>query len=505
MHRASGTRFASRRGQRTSAAPHPESRTMLLQPGVPAAPAKTPAPTELAGLEPPSEKSIPQTPARFQRRGGVGQETDQVGNFTELLAALLGLPLSPVAPPAAPSQVGATSASPADKPAVSITVPLPTQTQAPGAPAESITAVSLTLPAPAGAASCPSPAGASPPLPALAPPAAPGTPPPTMLDPGVDQPHETGPSLPASTIQVAPPSSAEKVGATDPTPAVQATPAVDLGTALVPPAPPVSQPESPAPPRFFSPPLKPPAIALVPPRPGVIQAIPTKQVPSQEAPPSPEEPASVAPPSLPAVEEQRARLGAALAGPGPSVDGASPAEVLEPLPPAPARNTPPDPKPTVGLGSSAPADPPSRQPPAQPAGPAEQLARALVSRAEVVVRGGRTDFHLRLEPPELGSVRVHLVAVEHAVAARVVASDEGTRQALEKQLPVLRQALAEAGLSLKSFAVSGGGAGWRQGPGNGQQHHEPLPPYDPPRPDRPRARPAPSETPDEVPLIDVVA
>ncbi len=108
---------------------------------------------------------------------------------------------------------------------------------------------------------------------------------------------------------------------------------------------------------------------------------------------------------------------------------------------------------------------------------ADQLAREILARAEVTQKEGRTDFQIRLEPPELGTVRIHLVAVDQTVSARVVASDEAARQAIEQQMHVLRQSLAEAGVTLKSFHVAGSGSGWQQGQKQ-ERTYQPMPPYD---------------------------
>jgi len=94
---------------------------------------------------------------------------------------------------------------------------------------------------------------------------------------------------------------------------------------------------------------------------------------------------------------------------------------------------------------------------------AEQLTRAFVSKAELVSREGRTDFHLRLEPPQLGSVQIHLTAEDHTISARIVVSQEGARQAIEGQAQHLRQSLAEVGLVLGKFDVTHGGGGSSDG------------------------------------------
>ena len=108
---------------------------------------------------------------------------------------------------------------------------------------------------------------------------------------------------------------------------------------------------------------------------------------------------------------------------------------------------------------------------------ADQLARAFVAQANVVHGEGRTDFHLRLNPPQLGSVQIHLTATQHSVSARIVVAQEGTRQLLEGQAQHLREGLAEAGLSLGSFDVTHGGGGGADG---GGQYTPPETPLSPP-------------------------
>ncbi|MGH7225571.1 MAG: flagellar hook-length control protein FliK, partial [Gemmataceae bacterium] len=97
---------------------------------------------------------------------------------------------------------------------------------------------------------------------------------------------------------------------------------------------------------------------------------------------------------------------------------------------------------------------------------ADQLTQAFLAHANVVQHTGRSDFHLNLDPPQLGSVRIHLTATQHTVSARIVVAQEGTRQLLAGQAHHLRQGLAEAGLSLGSFDVARDGGGSN---GGGQQ------------------------------------
>ena len=105
---------------------------------------------------------------------------------------------------------------------------------------------------------------------------------------------------------------------------------------------------------------------------------------------------------------------------------------------------------------------------------AEQLTRAFVAQASTVNREGRTDFHLRLDPPQLGSVQIHLTATEHTVSARVIVSQEGTRQLIEGHAHQLRQSLAESGLVLGTFDVTRDSGGFSH-----SGHHQPPEPPPP--------------------------
>src|SRR5262249_25600828 len=88
----------------------------------------------------------------------------------------------------------------------------------------------------------------------------------------------------------------------------------------------------------------------------------------------------------------------------------------------------------------------------------DQISNAVIARTETLHRWGRTEIHLRLEPPELGQVRLHLSAMADRVSCRVVVREEAARQALETQLPLLRDRLSEAGIALGRFEISWEGA-----------------------------------------------
>lgn len=141
-----------------------------------------------------------------------------------------------------------------------------------------------------------------------------------------------------------------------------------------------------------------------------------------------------------------------------------------------------------GIAPAPVAAPPNSNAAPMPSPVADQLTQAFLTHADVVQQTGRTDFHLRLDPPQLGSVQIHLTATDHTVSARIVVASEGTRQLLQDQSQQLRQGLAQAGLSLGSFDVTRDGGGSH---GGGQQ----------PPPQTPLPLPASVSTPRSAPVV----
>lgn len=94
------------------------------------------------------------------------------------------------------------------------------------------------------------------------------------------------------------------------------------------------------------------------------------------------------------------------------------------------------------------------------------------------VRQGTQTAELRLDPPDLGPLRVSLNLADGVASASFVSAHASVRQAIETAIPQLQQALAQAGISLgqtsvgeqaaqQEFAQQNGGGSQRQGNGNG--------------------------------------
>lgn len=86
--------------------------------------------------------------------------------------------------------------------------------------------------------------------------------------------------------------------------------------------------------------------------------------------------------------------------------------------------------------------------------PVVQVADHIVTHAHLVARGGETEFRMRLDPPELGAVKIRLVSDGDSIHGQVVVSNDAIRRMIESQLPELRQRLEDAGVSVQNFNVA---------------------------------------------------
>jgi len=102
---------------------------------------------------------------------------------------------------------------------------------------------------------------------------------------------------------------------------------------------------------------------------------------------------------------------------------------------------------------------------------ATQLGDGILARTTTLNRDGRLEFHMRLDPPELGPLQVRLMSNGDEIRGFVVAADDTARRIIESQLPELRAKLEASGLNLGSFEVIAGGAGRGQWNMNQQPGH----------------------------------
>jgi len=99
------------------------------------------------------------------------------------------------------------------------------------------------------------------------------------------------------------------------------------------------------------------------------------------------------------------------------------------------------------------------------------LGRQLVILGRDTSRGHQT-AELRLDPPDLGPLRVTLTLADGVASASFVSAHAAVRQALEASMPQLQQALANAGISLGQTSVGEQGAQMGQEFASGQQQRQ---------------------------------
>ena len=122
---------------------------------------------------------------------------------------------------------------------------------------------------------------------------------------------------------------------------------------------------------------------------------------------------------------------------------------------------------------------------------AVQLTDGVVAHARHLAATGEVEFRMRLDPPDLGQVRVHLVGSGEHVRGEVVVADDAVRRMIESQLPELRQRLEAAGVTIQRFDVTtdanAGGAGANPNGGSADRTPTDVPPATPAaaRPTRP--------------------
>jgi hypothetical protein len=105
----------------------------------------------------------------------------------------------------------------------------------------------------------------------------------------------------------------------------------------------------------------------------------------------------------------------------------------------------------VATGTATSAAPAA--PPALPPLPIADAAAALAEQIETMVEDEVWQMKLRLDPPRLGTVDVHLAVRDQQVAVSLVSGDAQARMLLAHALPELSNALAAKGLQLMGADV----------------------------------------------------
>jgi flagellar hook-length control protein FliK len=106
----------------------------------------------------------------------------------------------------------------------------------------------------------------------------------------------------------------------------------------------------------------------------------------------------------------------------------------------------------VIMGTSVPGTTPIDSPP-NSGSLTSQLTDGIIQTIPAASGSDHASVVLRLNPPELGKVNVHVSMNNDVVNVRLVASDESARQAIDRQMNDLRQSLSNQGIALNQCHV----------------------------------------------------
>lgn len=99
--------------------------------------------------------------------------------------------------------------------------------------------------------------------------------------------------------------------------------------------------------------------------------------------------------------------------------------------------------------------------------------QSLGQQLTIFTRDGVHNAELRLNPAELGALKIHLQVKNDAANLHVVAENQQVRSALEAALPFLKNSLAESGLQLSmSSSDSGSAHSWNESNRSGESEVE---------------------------------
>jgi flagellar hook-length control protein FliK len=93
----------------------------------------------------------------------------------------------------------------------------------------------------------------------------------------------------------------------------------------------------------------------------------------------------------------------------------------------------------------------------------DEAVRQVTNDARIELqRSGKAEFEFRVSPPDLGLIRIRLMAASSGVTADLRVSSAAVQHLVENKLPELRERLVAAGVAVQGFNVSHGGGSPQQ-------------------------------------------
>ncbi|MFZ5352080.1 MAG: flagellar hook-length control protein FliK [Bacillota bacterium] len=91
--------------------------------------------------------------------------------------------------------------------------------------------------------------------------------------------------------------------------------------------------------------------------------------------------------------------------------------------------------------------------------PKTEIVKQIVRKAEVILKDGKSEMNMKLEPEHLGKLMLKIVVEKGQVEAKFVAESYKVKEAIEANFNQLKDMLQDKGISVQSFSVSVGQEG----------------------------------------------
>ncbi len=97
------------------------------------------------------------------------------------------------------------------------------------------------------------------------------------------------------------------------------------------------------------------------------------------------------------------------------------------------------------------------------------IVNQIIEKFSIRGTGQQSEINIRLDPPDLGTVRVNITSTGDTVKTTLITETHAVKQAIESNLNHLRDAMSDQGLKVDSFTVLVGGGNMGQKGQNTQQ------------------------------------
>ena len=81
------------------------------------------------------------------------------------------------------------------------------------------------------------------------------------------------------------------------------------------------------------------------------------------------------------------------------------------------------------------------------------LHQHVLNQIRIRMDGAKNEARIRLHPPELGEIKIHMVMEDNRLTVRMEVAEQMVRHLLERDLDALKHVLSEAGIDVDGFDI----------------------------------------------------